>query len=53
LFARGANIDVPQKEVDPMTTLMLAFSFAVVMAFVLEWGQRKCEVWAQLRDKDL
>lgn len=36
-----------------MMTLVLAFSFAVVTAFGLEWGQRKCESWAQLRDKDL
>jgi hypothetical protein len=36
-----------------MVIFVIAFSLAVATAFGVEWGQHKCEVWAQLRDKDL
>jgi len=25
----------------------------VITGFFVEWAQRRCELWAQLRDKDL
>jgi hypothetical protein len=34
-------------------TFMLATSVAVLTAWTVGWGQRRCEVWAYARDKDL
>ena len=34
-------------------TLIMATSVAVCAGFCIEWAQRRCELWAQLRDKDL
>ena len=32
---------------------IVATSAAVVTGFFIEWGQRQCEAWAFMRDKDL
>jgi len=34
-------------------TWMIVVSCALLTAWIVEWGQRQCEVWAQLRDRDL
>jgi hypothetical protein len=34
-------------------TFIIATCAAVVTAFVVDWGQRQCEIWALTRDKDL
>jgi hypothetical protein len=34
-------------------TYIIAISVAVAAGVVIEWGQRHCEAWAYLRDKDL
>ena len=36
-----------------MTFLIATSAAAVITGFVVEWAQRRCELWAQLRDKDL
>jgi hypothetical protein len=38
---------------DGMTFFIATSTAAVVSGFVVEWAQRRCELWAQLRDKDL
>jgi hypothetical protein len=34
-------------------TWMIAFTCVPLAGWALEWGQRRCEEWAQMRDKDL
>jgi hypothetical protein len=34
-------------------TYIIATSAAVFTGFLVEWGQRRCEAWAYMRDKDL
>jgi hypothetical protein len=34
-------------------TYILATSAAVLTGFLVDWGQRRCEAWAYMRDKDL
>jgi hypothetical protein len=36
-----------------MTFMIATSTAAVVTGFFVEWAQRRCELWAQLRDKDL
>jgi len=33
--------------------IIIATSAAVITGFVVEWGQRQCEAWALMREKDL
>ena len=34
-------------------TIIIATSAVVITGFVVEWGQRQCEAWAFMREKDL
>jgi hypothetical protein len=34
-------------------TIIIATSVAVITGFVVDWGQRRCEAWAYMREKDL
>jgi hypothetical protein len=36
-----------------MTLILATSTGAVVTGFFVEWAQRRCELWAQLRDWDL
>ena len=36
-----------------MTFFIATSAAAVAMGIFVEWAQRRCELWAQLRDKDL
>jgi hypothetical protein len=36
-----------------MTIIVAATSAAVITGLVVEWGQRQCEAWAFMREKDL
>ena len=36
-----------------LMTIIIATSAAVLTGFVVEWGQRQCEAWAFMREKDL
>jgi hypothetical protein len=36
-----------------MITSMMALTTAVLTGFTVEWAQRKCELWAAVRDRDL
>ena len=36
-----------------MMTSIVAMSTAVVTGFTVEWLQRKCELWAAVRDRNL
>jgi hypothetical protein len=33
--------------------IIIAASAAVITGFAVEWGQRQCEAWAFMREKDL
>jgi hypothetical protein len=36
-----------------LVTIIIATSAAVITGFLVEWGQRQCEAWAFMREKDL
>jgi hypothetical protein len=36
-----------------MMTSIMALSTAVITGFTVEWLQRKCELWAAARDRNL
>jgi hypothetical protein len=36
-----------------MLTFVALTTTAVITAFSVEWAQRKCELWAALRDRNL
>jgi hypothetical protein len=36
-----------------MMTSIMALSTAVLTGFTVEWLQRKCELWAAVRDQNL
>jgi hypothetical protein len=36
-----------------MMTSIIALTTAVVTGFTVEWAQRKCELWAVVRDRNL
>jgi hypothetical protein len=36
-----------------LMAIIIATSAAVITGFVVEWGQRQCEAWAFMREKDL
>jgi len=47
------TLDVGDAILDDMTFWIATSSAAVITGVVVEWAQRRCELWAQLRDKDL
>ena len=36
-----------------LMAIIITTSAAVITGFVVEWGQRQCEAWAFMREKDL
>jgi hypothetical protein len=36
-----------------LMAIIITTSAAVITGFVVEWGQRHCEAWAFMREKDL
>jgi hypothetical protein len=36
-----------------MITSIIGLATAVVTGFTVEWAQRKCELWAAARDRNL
>ena len=36
-----------------MMTSVMTLSTAVITGFTVEWLQRKCELWATVRDRNL
>jgi hypothetical protein len=34
-------------------TWMIALSSGVFAGWTVDWAQRRCELWVQMRDKDL
>jgi hypothetical protein len=36
-----------------MMTSMVALATAMITSFSVEWAQRKCELWAAARDRNL